>query len=223
MENSTGRLEAFSDGVFSIAITLLAFQLAVPKIEGSLSDTTLIAHFFKNWLAHFAYVLSFFSVLIMWLNHHAMFRHIQKSSPSIMFANGFMLMLVAAVPYPTSILSTYFDTPASKSAVAIYAGFFILISIAYNWLWYAATSKGGSYLKPGTRRATVIYFRRAFLLGFPVYLLAFAMAFVHAATALTICALLWIFWAVAFAVHSAASKRIARTLENDPAPGLTGE
>ncbi|MCU7549371.1 TMEM175 family protein [Chitinophagaceae bacterium LB-8] len=198
MENSqkeTARIEAFSDGVFAIAITLLALELPFPHIEHIKGNAVLTKAFFDNWPAYLAFVLSFLSILIMWINHHALFNHIHKTSSGIMFANGFMLLLVAAVPYPTSLIAEYFNTPAENSAVAVYAGLFILINVAYNWLWYTASRKK-QYLKPDVTPGTIHTIRKIYLLGFPPYVLSFVVAFFSAGLSLAICTLLWIYWAV---------------------------
>lgn len=195
-EKETLRIEAFSDGVFSIAITLLALELPFPHIENIRDNAVLTQAFLNNWTSYLAFILSFLSVLIMWINHHAIFRQIHKTTNSIMFANGFMLLLVVAVPYPTSLIAEYFNTPAANTAVAVYAGLFILINISYNWLWYAA-SKNAHSLKPGVSSQTIKSFRNIYLIGFPVYVAAFAVAFFNAILSLVICMLLWIYWAIA--------------------------
>jgi uncharacterized membrane protein len=195
-EKETLRIEAFSDGVFSIAITLLALELPFPRIENIQSNAVLTHAFLNNWTSYLAFILSFLSVLIMWMNHHAIFRHVHKTTNNIMFANGFMLLLVVAVPYPTSLIAEYFNSPAANTAVAVYAGLFILINISYNWLWYAASSNVHS-LKPGVSRHTIKSFRNIYLLGFPVYAVAFIVAFFSAILSLVICMLLWIYWAIA--------------------------
>ena len=190
------RVEAFSDGVFSVAITLLAVELPFAKIQHISGNSVLTTAFFHNWPSYLAFVLSFFSILIMWINHHAIFRYIQKASGQILFANGFMLLLVVAVPYPTSLIAEYFNSPASNSAAAIYAGLFILINISYNWLWQAA-SRDSTCLKPGTSNEVIRFFKKAYLLGFPAYVAAFIAAFFSAAASLAICMMLWIYWALA--------------------------
>lgn len=195
IQKETGRIDAFSDGVFAIAITLLALELPFPHIKDIKNNATLTEAFFNNWPSYLAFFLSFFSILIMWINHHVLFNHIHKTSSGIMFANGFLLLLVAAVPYPTSLIAEYFNTPAENSAVAVYSGLFILINIAYNWLWYAATSKK-QYLKHDVNAATIQALKRIYMLGFLPYVVAFIVAFFSATLFLAICMLLWIYWAV---------------------------
>lgn len=195
-EKETIRIEAFSDGVFAIAITLLALELPFPHIAHIKGNRELTKAFLNNWPSYLAFVISFFSILIMWINHHAIFRHIHKANSNIMFANGFMLLLVAAVPFPTSLIAEYFNSSAANSAVAVYAGLFILINISYNWLWYVS-SRDKQCLKPGVSVKTIKFFRNIYLIGLPAYIIAFIVAFFSATVALAFCMILWIFWALA--------------------------
>src|ERR1700684_985946 len=99
-EKETGRLEAFSDGVFAIAITLLALELKVPHFEpGDHMTGRLISGLAAEWPSYFAFLTSFFTVLIMWVHHHAIFRLVKGIDVTLLFANGFLLMLVTVVPF----------------------------------------------------------------------------------------------------------------------------
>src|SRR6267154_1601546 len=106
-EKETGRLEAFSDGVFAIAITLLALELKVPHLEsgGRVTSAAIAAGLANQWPSYFAFVTSFFTVLIMWVHHHAIFRLVQRADVTLLFANGFLLMLVTVVPFPTAVVA----------------------------------------------------------------------------------------------------------------------
>src|ERR1700733_6269644 len=107
-EKETGRLEAFSDGVFAIAITLLALELKVPAIwetNGKYTSEALAAGLAHEWPSYFAFITSFFTVLIMWVHHHAIFRLVKRVDVTLLFANGFLLMLVTVVPFPTAVVA----------------------------------------------------------------------------------------------------------------------
>src|SRR5437762_2485224 len=106
-EKETIRVESFSDGIFAFAITLLALELHFPTIEHIESNAVLTEAVVNNWPAYLAFVTSFISILIMWMNHHAIFNQIHKINPQIIFANGFLLLFVVAVPYPTSLIAKY--------------------------------------------------------------------------------------------------------------------
>ena len=193
-EKETGRLEAFSDGVFAVAITLLVFGLQVPPPETIHSSRDLIGALLLHWPSYFAFFISFATILIMWVSHHSMFKLIHKSDTLFMFANGFLLLLVTIVPFPTQLVSTYLTTSAATAACAIYAGLFMIINIAYNLLWWSAAHEH-RLLKGQVSQVMVKTRTRNYLLGFPSYLIALILAFWNPAASISICAVLWLFWA----------------------------
>src|SRR6266478_238687 len=97
----TGRLEAFSDGVFAIAITLLVLDLKVP------AEPPLLDGLLSQWSVYLAYIISFIFILIMWINHHRMFEHIVRSDSTFMLLNGLLLLGITVVPFPTNIVARY--------------------------------------------------------------------------------------------------------------------
>jgi uncharacterized membrane protein len=137
-EKETGRLEAFSHGVFAIAITLLALELKVPHFDaGGNMAARLISGLTNQWPSYFAFFTSFFTVLIMWVHHHAIFRLVEGTHVTLLFANGFLLMLVTVVPFPTAVVAEYLRTSAAGAARSFYAGFFVLIGVAFVVLLWA--------------------------------------------------------------------------------------
>ncbi|WP_415327831.1 TMEM175 family protein [Chryseobacterium sp. MMS23-Vi53] len=195
MEKETGRMEGFSDGVFAIAITLLVLDLHVPD-ENSIKKGSDLIIFLKNqWPAFLAFVLSFFSIFIMWVNHHKIFKQIYRRNSAITFANGLILFLVSAVSYPTALLARYFDGEASSIVVAIYTGIFVLINISYNLLWYLA-SKNKELLRPGITNIAIKKIHNNYLYGLPIYLTALILSFWIPTISLIIILGLWIYWAV---------------------------
>ena len=90
------------------------------------------------WPYYIALFTSFFTLLIMWVNHHNMLRKVNKVSRQFLFVNGILLFLVIIVPYPTAMVSQFLLTPSANTACAVYAGFFVLINISYNLVWYTA-------------------------------------------------------------------------------------
>ena len=195
-EKETGRLEAFSDGVFAVAITLLVFNLKVP----SSSDPTYTAGQLAKdlailWPSYLTFFISFATILIMWVNHHNMFKLVHKSNAMFMFANGFLLLLVTLVPFPTQLVASYLRTPAATTACAVYAGLFVVINIAYNLLWFSAAHQR-RLLKANIAHSVISIRTRVYLLGFPGYLLALITAFWNPLTSIGICGMLWLFWAL---------------------------
>lgn len=195
MEKETVRIEGFSDAVFAIAVTLLVLDLHLPE-ENLIKNGNDLVIFMKNqWPVFLAFILSFFSIFIMWVNHHKIFKQIYSRNSAIMFANGLILFLVSAVSYPTALLARYFNGEASSVVVAIYTGIFVLINFAYNLLWFLA-SRNKKLLRPGITDAAIKKIHNNYLYGFPVYLIALIFSFWIPAVSLMILLGLWIFWAL---------------------------
>lgn len=195
MEKETARIEAFSDGVFAIAVTLLVLELHVPEFKDG-HDPQLLIHALKQqWPGYLAFIISFFSIFIIWVNHHKLFKQIYKRNTSIMFANGIILFLVSIASYPSSLLARFYDTPSRQVSVSIYTGMFVLINLSYSLLWYLA-SKDRSLLRPELGELQIRDIRNNYLYGLPTYLIAFVLSFYLPTTALCICILLWIFWVI---------------------------
>ncbi len=134
---STGRLEAFSDGVFSIAITILVISLSVPEIPDPLVPTEVPRKLMELWPGKLvSYVLSFVIVGMFWVAHHAAFRHIRRSDRGLLWLNIGFLLWVSFVPFPTALLGRYFDQPL---AVAIYAASLGVTGLSLEALWRYAT------------------------------------------------------------------------------------
>lgn len=176
--------------MFSIAITLLVLNLLALKLPLPESATpgALGRALGQGWPIYLTYLLSFATILIMWVYHHHLFKFLKKAETSLLFANGFLLLLVTAVPFPTSLVGTYLTTPAGSVACAIYAVFFVLINIAYNLLWWVVARQQTSC----THLPTSQVFS---LLGFPCYLIAAVAAFWIPILTLCICGVLWVVWA----------------------------
>ena len=140
-EKETGRVEAFSDGVFAIAITLLALNMKVPgRADLAGMHATLFDALLAQWPAYLAYLISFLTVLIMWVNHHRMFRNIRRTDHSFMMLNGLLLMWVTLVPFPTAMLAEYINHPYARVAAAVYSATFVLIGVTFTALWWYASS-----------------------------------------------------------------------------------
>ena len=145
--SDTVRLEAFSDGVFAVAITLLVLNLHVPvaselKVAGRGPDV--LGFLATQWPSYLAYVASFLAILVMWINHHTLFKLIGRSDRVLMIYNGLLLMLVTVVPFSTSLLAEYVTSNEvnQREVAVVYSGVFILVSIAFNLLWrYAAKER----------------------------------------------------------------------------------
>ena len=192
MERDIGRLEAFSDGVFAFAITLLAAEIKIPHLEHA-TAAGLFAALRSLWPSYLTLITSFFTVLVMWVHHHIIFKLVAKADARLLFANGLLLMIVTTVPFPTALVAEYLITPAAPAAVAYYCGTFVLVALAFYLTLLAAFRS--HTLDPDASRDRIRRFRRDYKLGPPFYLVALIVSPFSPWTALAICTALWIFWA----------------------------
>ena len=138
--NETQRIEAFSDGVFAIAITLLIIEIGVPHVTGNESLSEALGDL---WPSYGAYVLSFVMIGIYWANHHSLFRLFVRTDHYFLILNVFFLMTIAFLPFPTAVLGEYLDNDEQRdTAVRLYA--LGLLLPAFGWLvvWLYANARG---------------------------------------------------------------------------------
>jgi len=127
------RFEAFSDGVFAIAITLLVLEFHLPTFAGQPSLAEEAHALVTIWPQYVVYAATFLTVGVMWLNHNAQFRYIERITYGMMIANIVLLLLIAFLPFPTEVLARFGITGVS---VAYYGLTLILISTAYNIVYW---------------------------------------------------------------------------------------
>jgi uncharacterized membrane protein len=192
-EKETGRIEAFSDGVFAVAITLLAFNLQLPKLGNAATPGELALALGRQWPSYMGFVTSFFTVLIMWVNHHGLFRLIHRTNARLLFVNGYLLMMTTAVPFSTSLVTQYLRSPAAKIACAAYGGVFVLTSLGFRVLWRLVTHEPG-ILKPSVSEHTIEEITRSYRWGTPMYAAATVGAFASPYVTIGICTALWVYW-----------------------------
>jgi uncharacterized membrane protein len=129
--SETTRLEAFSDGVIAIAITLLVLEIRVPPLEDA-SPTELWRALGELWPNDLGYVIGFATIGIMWANHHLIFRSIGRTDHYLILTNLLFLFCVAAIPFPTALMADYLGHPAARVGVIVYSGWFLITAISYN-------------------------------------------------------------------------------------------
>ena len=178
-----------------MAITLLALDLQVPHFGNEPTPAALAGALLRLWPSCLAFITSFFTVLIMWVNHHTVFKLVHRTSARLLFANGLLLMLTTTVPFATSLLTQYLRTPAAKIACAAYGGIFLLTSFSYSLLWYGILSDR-RLLRTDASEQLIARINRSYRLGPPLYALATLGAFLNPYVTIGICTALWIFWAV---------------------------
>jgi len=135
----TQRVEAFSDGIFAIAATLLVLDLVVPSHEEA-ERVGLAAALRHEWPSYFAYLVSFLVIGIIWVNHHTIFDRVRQVDRPVLFANLALLLIVSALPFPTRLLADYLTAgPDSHVAAAIYSAAMTAMGLAYAALWLTIT------------------------------------------------------------------------------------
>jgi uncharacterized membrane protein len=193
-ERETARLEAFSDGVIAIIITLLVFGIQVPDAE-VVAEVGLLRALLDQWTMYLAFSASFFFILVMWLNHHRLFLVIRRADDGLMLLNGLLLFSISLVPFPTAVVATYLQHPEQHIAVMIYNGWFLVIALFFNLLWGYA-SHDNRLFSPQTDQALVALISRQYALGLPLYILGLLLALVNAPLGLAVNILLGVFFAL---------------------------
>jgi uncharacterized membrane protein len=162
-----GRLEAFSDGVFAIVITLLILDVKVPPPGGQGLGRAL-AH---QWPQYAAYLVSFFVVGIIWLNHHATIQLLARTDHTLQVLNLLLLLPVSVLPWPTAVLADYVregTTADQRIAVLLYGFTSSAMGVAFNVLWRAVLRRPQLW-RPGVERAGLAVRNRRFNVGVCVY------------------------------------------------------
>lgn len=161
-----GRLEAFSDGVFSIAITLLIFTVVAPAQTSGLSERLL-----RLWPSYLAYIGSFLVIGQVWLNHHAMFGHIRRADSTLIVLNLLLLMDVSVLPFPTSVIgAALHNHQGERPAVVLYGVTLFLGGIFFNAIWRYAVRR--HLTEPSLSAQQLASTGRRFLIGPASYLVA---------------------------------------------------
>lgn len=193
-DRETTRVEAFSDGVFAIAVTLLVLEFRVPELTGEVTPASLRQALFGLWPSLLAFVVSFVSILIMWINHHGVFDLVRAADSRFKFANGFLLLIVTFIPFPTAVLARHINDGGAATAAALYCGTHVALSLAYICLWRSARV-GRRLIKPNVSDQHLRKIDRAYAWGLVVYTLAAITSCWNAYLGLGICMSLWIVWA----------------------------
>ena len=205
----SGRLEAFSDGVFAVAITLLALNLAVPGPGHGPLAGQLAGH----WPSFAAYAVSFLTIGIIWVNHHALFTDFAQIDRTVLFLN-LLLFFVVAIPFATATIAAYLSHGGAGASLAatIYQGVFEGMALSFGVLFWWSTRHGHLKiaLTPAAARSAIIRFGT----GNAGYLAAIAIAFVDAPASLLVSGLV--------AAYYVFEHTPARTAGAQPGPGHQG-
>jgi uncharacterized membrane protein len=201
------RLEAFSDGVFAVAITLLALGLAVARP----GHRSLAYQLSGQWPSFAAYAVSFLTIGIIWVNHHTLFKNFAGIDRTLLFLNLLLLFFVVSIPFATSTLAAYLKAGGFNASVAaaIYQGVFEGMSLSFGILfWWSIRHEHLKIaLTPAAARSAMIRFG----IGNVAYIAAIGVAFRSAPASLAISALVAVYY------------MFEQTPARRPAPAVHGE
>jgi uncharacterized membrane protein len=202
----SGRMEAFSDGVFAFAMTLLVLGLRDPTLE---STGSLLQGLFGEWPAFLAFGISFTTILVNWMNHHNLFTYVRRIDGPFMLLNGLLLLATTLIPFTTSLVADHILLADSGTAAEVYSGTFLFVALAWNLLWqYAARHPG--ILASSVSDAEIRTTTRQFLFGPMLYVVAFVAAFFSGIASLAINLIVLTF----YAIFAAITKIGGRAVEN---------
>jgi uncharacterized membrane protein len=176
----TSRLEAFSDGVFAVAITLLVLDLNVP------GGDDLWHQLREEWPQFASFFVSFWVIGIIWVNHHGLLDHLKRTDRAVLYLNLLVLMTVVFIPFSTALMAEHLKSGADeKVAALVYALAFLAMGIAFGLFWtYIVKHRRGLGVEipdEEVRRMSV-----GFMIGNPLYAVAVVMAFISPAVVLVI-------------------------------------
>ena len=188
------RLEAFSDGVFAIAITLLIIEIKVPPVESVHSVADVWRAVLHLWPSFFALSLSFGIIFISWLGHHNLLKNIERTSTPFQFANGYLLFTVILMPFFTAFMAEYLNTPFAQPAIVCYS----LVALLHNTGWLvlhrSIASADPPLVKDPIARELGKKAYRGTQYGFVIYASLALLAWWLPYVALLLIVLTWLFW-----------------------------
>jgi uncharacterized membrane protein len=191
--NETGRVEAFSDGVFAIAITLLVLAIRLPSPNEDLGLALI-----RQWPEFVGYLVSFLTIGIMWVQHHRLFTLIRRSNPTFAMINVIFLMFIAFVPFPTAVLAQRLGSRVDAvGATIFYGATMTAIAVMFNAIWRYGAARGGHLLVAqisASRQAEA----RGYRYGVPIYAFITLLALLNPYLSLAGFGLFAAYWALPF-------------------------
>jgi uncharacterized membrane protein len=167
------RVEALTDGVFAVAMTLLVLDIKVPELEQSLASTDLPYRLLALWPKFLSYAISFVILGVYWVGHHLQLSFIRSADRPLLWINIFFLLWVALVPFSTALLSEY---TKHRLAIAVYGGNLIAIGLTLALHWWYATSRR-RHVDPDVHPGLVRTAMFRVLMGPLLYLLGIVISF----------------------------------------------
>ena len=193
-QKETGRIEAFSDGVFAVAITLLVLNIQPPK-ESFLQDKDLLGYLGTQLPNYLAFLTSFATIGVMWVNHHKLFTYIKRSDNTLLLLNLLLLAIIVFIPFPTALVAEYIVHTDQHTAVVLYGVTFFLMALCFNLLWRYA-SHNNRLIDPKADPQAVRDITAQYRFGPLIYLVIIVIGFFYAPASVGAALLLTIFFAV---------------------------
>ncbi|MDX6407071.1 MAG: potassium channel family protein [Gaiellaceae bacterium] len=207
----TDRVEAFSDGVFAIAITLLILSVGIEQAPHGDLGTYLV----DLWPAYAAYAVSFLTIGIMWVNHHLLFDNFARVDRPMLLLNIFLLMLIAFVPFPTHIVAEFARSEIDRrNAALLYGLTMTATAILFFALWMYGSRR---LLRANADPRVVSGITRSYLPGAPLYASATLLAFLSSIASLVMFAAIALFYALSAALFGRTEATVARTASSGDA------
>jgi uncharacterized membrane protein len=189
-ESDTQRIEAFSDAVFAIAITLLILEIRVPELnsmEGTTNTLSLASALFVLWPSYFAYIFSFVVIGIFWANHHYVFQLYERSDQVFRLFNLLFLMCISFLPFPTAVLARCITDPQQlQTATVLYALVLFLSVLTWLLIWLYA-SRNHRLLNRNLDGRFIAYLTRTYILTSVLYFLALVLSLWNGIAGLVLC------------------------------------
>ena len=201
-ESETVRVEAFSDGVFAIAMTLLVTAIKVPAHE-LVATKGLSQSLLALWPSYLAFLTSFVTILVAWVHHHWVFTLIRRVDHPFLYWNGLLLLCVTFVPFPTAVLSEYLVNPNAGMVAHLYTATFLAISLAFDALWRHASKRLLSPRQTSLKKEEAAQITKQYRFGPILYLGAFVLSFASEGWSIALC----LFLPMVFALWDKLFKR----------------
>ena len=191
---TNSRLETFCDGVFAIALTLLIIDIKIPAMREINNNHDLWFALRHIAPSIYSFVLSFIIIFITWVNHHNGSKLVNRSSASFMYANGFLLLIVVFIPFPTSLMGEYIDTDHAAPAVMLYNA--VLALQAVGWMLIARAAMKNELYKNEKAKVAIQLNGKYSFFAFALYTMCAILAFWFPHTIAFITLVTWIFWLI---------------------------
>ena len=196
MEKQTSRLEAFSDGIFGVAITLLAIEIGIKEYAGA-NNENLWKKILERWPEYFSYFNSFATVLLIWMGHNKIFKQLRAANHWIILMNGLVLLVVVLFPYPTKTVGTFIGTAAENTAVVFYTVFTGCITLTMLLLNICILKNRKLLINQDKSVPWIKGMIRGQVIGILSYAVIAFLAIYYSKSALVCTFFMWVFWAFA--------------------------